>query len=301
MLVSWTYSNPPSSDGSHARYSTLMATFTLTKHSLTGTLGPLLIDVRAAGRKVARPAVLVVHGFKGFKDWGMFPHLAERLALAGFSAVSFNLSGSGVDDAGEFTLPERFGHNTFSAELQDLNQVLDALVMGELGTAPPTSVGLVGHSRGGGVAVLQAARDRRVRALVTWAAISRVERWSADQRTTWRAAGRTEIQNVRTGQVLPLYTDVLDDIEQRADQLDIEAAAGRVEVPWLIVHGRQDESVRFAEGESLKAANQRATTRLLPVEDGLHTFGATHPWKSATPQLETVFDATLHWLATHLE
>ena len=278
-----------------------MATFTLTKHSLTGTLGPLLIDVRAAGRKVARPAVVVVHGFKGFKDWGMFPHLAERLALAGFSAVSFNLSGSGVDDAGEFTLPDRFGHNTFSAELQDLNRVLDALLMGELGTAPPTSVGLVGHSRGGGVAVLQAARDRRVRALVTWAAISRVERWSADQRTTWRAAGRTEIQNVRTGQVLPLYTDVLDDIEQRADQLDIEAAAARVEVPWLIVHGRQDESVRFAEAESLKAANQRATTRLLPVEDGLHTFGATHPWKSATPQLETVFDATLHWLATHLE
>src|ERR671920_1591231 len=161
-----------------------MATSTLTKHSLTGTLGPLLIDVRAAGRKVARPAVVVVHGFKGFKDWGMFPHLAERLALAGFSAVSFNLSGSGVDDAGEFTLPDRFGHNTFSAELQDLNRVLDALVMGELGTAPPTSVGLVGHSRGGGVAVLQAARDRRVRALVTWAAISRVERWSAVQRTT---------------------------------------------------------------------------------------------------------------------
>ena len=49
---------------------------------------------------------------------------------------------------------------------------MDALAGGELGVAPPTTVGLVGHSRGGGVAVLQAARDPRVQALVTWAAIS---------------------------------------------------------------------------------------------------------------------------------
>ena len=58
-----------------------MATPTLTKHTLPGALGPILVDVRAGGRAAARPAVLVLHGFKGFKDWGMFPPLAERLAL----------------------------------------------------------------------------------------------------------------------------------------------------------------------------------------------------------------------------
>ena len=114
-----------------------MATPTLTKHSLPGALGPILIDVRAAGRSTPRPAVVVVHGFKGFKDWGMFPHLADRLALAGLTAVTFNLSGSGVDDAGQFSLPDRFGHNTFSAELHDLTRLLDALISGQLGTAIP--------------------------------------------------------------------------------------------------------------------------------------------------------------------
>ncbi len=166
-----------------------MATPTLTKHVLPGSLGDILVDVRAGGRNSPRPAVVVVHGFKGFKDWGMFPPLAERLARAGFATVTFNLSGSGVDDAGEFVWPERFGHNTFSAELEDLGRVVDALVAGELGVAPPSTVGLVGHSRGGGIAVLHAARDARVRALVTWSAISSVERWSPHEVAEWRRAG----------------------------------------------------------------------------------------------------------------
>ena len=278
-----------------------MATPKLTKHSLTGALGQILIDVRAGDRSSSHPAVVVVHGFKGFKDWGMFPHLTERLARAGFTAVGFNLSGSGVDDDGEFSLPDRFGHNTFSAELHDLSQVVDSLMRGELGVAPPSGLGLVGHSRGGGIAALHTSRDSRVRALVTWAAISRVERWSTDHRAEWRATGYTDIQNARTGQILPLYPDVLDDIEQNAETLDIEGAARRIKVPWLIIHGTQDESVGFSEAESLKASSSRPKARLLPIEGGGHTFGATHPWRSSTPQLEAVFDATLAWLATHLQ
>jgi uncharacterized protein len=278
-----------------------MATPTLTKHSLPGALGQLLIDVRAAGRSSSRPAVLILHGFKGFKDWGMFPHLAERLALAGFTAVSPNLSGSGVDDAGEFTLPDRFGHNTFSAELQDVGRVLDSLTEGELGVPPPSTLGLLGHSRGGGIAVLQTARDPRIRALVTWSAISQVGRWPQEQRDAWRATGHIEIQNARTGQILPLYTDVLDDIEQNAESLDIETAAGQIGVPWLIIHGTEDESVGFSEAELLKMASSRKKTRLLPIERGGHTFGATHPWRSTTPQLDAVFDATVAWFAAQLQ
>ena len=277
-----------------------MATPSLTKHSLPGSLGHILVDVRAGGRSSPRPAVVVIHGFKGFKDWGMFPPFAERLATAGFTAVSPNLSGSGVDDSGEFSLPDRFGHNTFSAEVHDLGRVVDALMQGELGAVPPSSLALVGHSRGGGVAVLHTARDHRVTALVTWSAISTVERWPRDRRPAWRASGHIEIQNARTGQVLPLYPDVLDDIEQNEDQLNIQAMARTISIPWLIVHGTDDESVPFREAEALKAASKRKTTRLLKVEGAGHTFGASHPWRSATPELESVFDQTLAWLSANL-
>ena len=275
-----------------------MATPTLTRHRLPGVLGEILIDVRAGGRGSPRSAVVVVHGFKGFKDWGLWPALAERLARAGLSAVTLNLSGSGVDDSGEFVYPERFGHNTFSAELQDLRRVTDALAGGELGVAPPSAVGLLGHSRGGGIAVLHAASDARIKALATWAAISTVERWPASQRAAWRSAGVNEVKNVRTGQVLPLYPDVLDDIERHAAALDIEAAAARVAVPWLIVHGTDDEAVALAEGERLVAAAPGA--RFLAVEGAGHTFGAIHPWGGATPALERVEDTTLAFFAETL-
>jgi dienelactone hydrolase len=278
-----------------------MATPTFTKHTIPGALGDILIDVRAGGRTSSRPAVLVLHGFKGFKDWGMFPRLAERLALAGFTAITPNLSGSGVDDEGEFSLPERFGHNTFSAELYDVRRIVDALMRDELGVPAPTTLGLVGHSRGGGIAVLHTATDPRIRALVTWAAISSVGRWPQIERTAWRAAGRKDVTNTRTGQILPLYPDVLNDIEQSAAALDIEAAAARIRVPWLIIHGTEDDSVGFSEAESLKAASRAETTQLLPVEGGGHTFGAVHPWRATTPQLDSVFDSTLGWLAAHLK
>jgi dienelactone hydrolase len=278
-----------------------MATPTLTKHTIPGVLGEILIDVRAGGRGSPRPAVVVVHGFKGFKDWGMFPPLAERLARAGLTAVSFNLSGSGVDDSGEFTLLEQFGHSTFSADLEDLQRVLDALARAELGVAPPSAIGLVGHSRGGGTAVLQTERDSRVGALVTWAATSSVDRWSPEEQSEWRRVGVKEIVNARTGQRLPLYPDVLDDIRQhRTGRLDILGAAGRVAVPWLLVHGAQDESVSHLESESLRAASTIPATRMMLIDGAGHTFGAAHPWKADTPELHRVFDVTLAWFATYL-
>ena len=107
-----------------------MATPRLTTHRLPGYLGEILLDVRTGDARGARPAVLVVHGFKGFKDWGMFPPLAERLARAGFSAVSFNLSGSGVDETGEFAHLDRFAHATFTGDGQDLTRVIEALAGG---------------------------------------------------------------------------------------------------------------------------------------------------------------------------
>jgi uncharacterized protein len=277
-----------------------MATPTLSRHTIPGALGEIVIDVRAGGRGSARPAILVLHGFKGFKDWGMFPRLAERIAQAGFSAVSPNLSGSGVDQTGEFSLPERFAHNTFSAELEDVRRVIESLFAGRIGVPAPSGFGIVGHSRGGGIAILHTAQDARVKALVTWAAISHVQRWSAAERASWRASGRTDVVNARTGQVLPLYLDVLDDIEHNTAELDIEAAARRIAVPWLIIHGTEDESVSFTEAERLKRASSRPETRLLPIEDGGHTFGAVHPWRSSTPELDSVFDATVAWLTTHL-
>jgi len=272
-----------------------MATPRLTTQRLPGYLGDILLDVRTGDARGARPAVLVVHGFKGFKDWGMFPPLAERLARAGFSAVSCNLSGSGVDEAGEFSHLDRFARATFTGDGQDLSRVIDALAGGRLGIPSPAAIGLLGHSRGGGLGVLAAARDSRLRALVTWAPISHVFRWTPEEISAWRARGEHEIVNARTGQVMPIATDVLDDIERHGrTTLDIQAAAAAVGCPWLIVHGTVDESVPMAEGESLaRASGGRA--QFAAIQGGGHTFGAVHPWRGPTAEFDEAARLTLDW------
>ncbi len=277
-----------------------MATPTLTRHSLDGALGPVHVDVRAGGRGSPRPAVVVVHGFKGFKDWGFFPPFAERVARAGMTAVTFNMSGSGVDAGGEPAHPDRFALNTYGAELRDLDVVVGALLRGELGTAPPTTLGLVGHSRGGGVALLHAAADPQVHALVTWAAIGRIDRWDEETRRRWRAEGNLEVVNARTGQRIPVGTALLDEAESQDPHLDIEGAARRLEIPWLIIHGTADESVPVIEGERLARAAGADLATWLPIDGAGHTFGAAHPWTPPVPACELVFDATLQFLASAL-
>jgi pimeloyl-ACP methyl ester carboxylesterase len=276
-----------------------MATAQLTSFTLPGADGgPLRGDVRTSAPGASRPAVVIAHGFKGFKDWGFFPHLADRLARAGFTAVSFNFSGSGVGPEGDrFTEPERFARATFGGDLEDLATVLAALREGTLvpGLAPPSRLGLFGHSRGGGVGVLAAAAQPAVRSLVTWSAIAHALRWGAETVRKWRAEGKLDITNARTGEVLPIHTDVLDELEADQDgRFDIAAAAGRVGVPWLIVHGDVDESVPIREGELLHRASGRRAELLL-VRHGSHTFGARHPWAGSTPELDQAMDATAGW------
>jgi pimeloyl-ACP methyl ester carboxylesterase len=251
----------------------------------------------------ARPPVLIVHGFKGFKDWGFFPLLAARLAAAGFPACRFNLSGSGLgEDPERFSEPARFERNTYSLEQRDIARMLAALAAGELPglDGPAPRLGLLGHSRGGGGAILAAARDPRVAALVTWAAIARVDRYDALTVARWRRSGSLRVENARTGDAFALGTELLDDIAANAAALDILAAAGRLQAPTLVVHGEEDESVPVAEGEALAAA-LGAHGRFLRVAGTGHTFGAGHPLPVPPPaSLETVLAATVAHFRAHL-
>jgi dipeptidyl aminopeptidase/acylaminoacyl peptidase len=159
----------------------------------------------------------------------------------------------------------------------------------------------MGHSRGGGVAILQAARDPGIAALVTWATIALVDRWSAGTKADWRARGRLDVVNSRTQEVLPLYLDVLEEVErQKVDRLDLEIAARDVKAPWLLLHGEEDENVPCGESERLYAANGLATSELKIVTGAGHTFGAKHPLQGIPEALERVMEQTLTWFGTHL-
>lgn len=248
-------------------------------------------------------AIVVCHGFKGFKDWGFFPYTAEQLAArTGHRVVTFNFSGNGVGaDLENFTELDKFEHNTFSQELHDLSVVLAAAEAGELpGGRIPGRFGLLGHSRGGISAVITAAEDSRVACLVTWNAVAYADRWSDKERREWQRNGRIQILNSRTGQLLPLGVDLLRDTEQNAERLDVLSAASRLRVPYLVIHGTDDESVSVADGVRLAEAGQPSTTRLQLLEGGGHTFGAVHPFQGSTEHLERAVELTAEWFARNL-
>ncbi|MDE2979674.1 MAG: hypothetical protein OXU74_00635 [Gemmatimonadota bacterium] len=251
------------------------------------------LDIRRPPQGEPRSAVLVAHGFKGFKDWGFFPYLCERLARDGHLVVSFNFSLNGTGPKLlEFTDLDAFGRNTVSRELDDLHWMVDRMLAGEWsdGTAPEY-VGLLGHSRGGGTSVITTAEHQGVSALVTWAAVATLQRWSEQQVADWQARGVTWITNARTGQEMPLYGTLWEDFNDNGARLDVLAAAARVRVPWLIVHGSEDPTVAVAEARQLHEAGSGSSLRV--VEGSGHTFEAVHPPREATPGLIAAVEASL--------
>ncbi len=247
----------------------------------------------------ARGTVLCCHGFKGFARWGFFPLLAERLDERGFIAITYDGSGNGIGvDRESFTERDAFFANTYAREQADLDGVI-AAAQGRGWLLDDGGFALVGHSRGGATALLHAARpDARVRALVTWAAIGDVRRWTAEQRRDWRARGWLDVPNTRTGEVLRLGTAQLDEIEvEGGASLDLIAAAGRLTIPWLIAHGADDETVSPDDGERLAAAAPHATHHVVPRAG--HTFGATHPLDGVPAPLADVLGRTLDFLDRH--
>ena len=259
---------------------------------------PIRGDVFASEEAKPDTAIVICHGFKGFKDWGSFPYIAEQLAeRTGYPAITFNSSGNGIGpDLLNFTELDKFERNTFSKEIDDLEIVLDSA---EAGVLPEIgkrySFGLMGHSRGGISVIVTAAEDPRVDSIVTWNAVSKIDRWSDEHKEEWRRKGRVEVLNARTGQAMPLGLVLLEDYEKNAERLDLLQAASDLQQPFLVIHGTNDEAVSVSEGERLASASGKDTTRFERIDGAGHTFGAVHPFAGTTEHLTLVIGLTADW------
>ncbi len=254
--------------------------------TLTGSAGrPFLLDVYAPENGQHHPLVLFVHGFKGFKDWGCWDLVGRAFARAGFVFVKFNFSHNGttLERPQEFGDLEAFGRNNFSRELDDLGTVLDWVLSGERlhqYGIDYERVALLGHSRGGATVLLKAREDERVKVLVTWAAVSNLDVYKGPEEAVqaWKQQGVVFIENARTGQQMPLYYQLHEDLMQHADRLDMEEALRSMTIPYLVLHGSIDPTVPYAAALHLYENSSNSELETLMGAD--HSFGGKHPWDS---------------------
>ncbi len=256
---------------------------------------PIRGDLHSPGRPGA-PVIVCIHGFKGFKDWGFWPHAASRLREAGYGVVRFNFSHSGIGADLE-TLSEvgLFESGTYTREVEDLREGLSRLAEGRLPGfegLDPSRVGLLAHSRGSVSALAVAASGKPpVQSVVLWNPVSSVLWWDEETRQRWRETGLWETVNSRTGQVFRMTTALLDDAEQNRDRLHPAVNAGRLRVPVLAVVAAQDETVPPAAGLRIaSAAGVRGSVHGIAATG--HTFGSAHPFPGTTPALEEAIRVT---------
>ena len=236
------------------------------------------------------PVVIIVHGFKGFKDWGCWPYIGEYFADNGFAALTFNFSHNGVGESlTEFDELDKFARNTFTREVRELSELIDAVKSGFFGNIADQNIGLLGHSRGGGIALATANQKPDIAAVSIWSSVANFDRYSDKLRTDWKQRGFFKVMNQRTKQVMRLNVTLLDDLdEHKADLLNLEKAARELDRPLLIVHGEQDVSVAPSEAQQLFDWSDKSRTELRMIPKTGHTFGIAHPFEGTSDAFDSV-------------
>ncbi len=241
---------------------------------------PILLDTYSLSKFSKKPILILAHGFKGFKDWGHWHLIAEIFAANGFFFLKFNFSHNGTtpEQPLEFADLEAFGQNNYSKEESDLDVVLEWLINNDNDEYDINNITLIGHSRGGGLAIAKAARDERIHRLITWAAVNELgfAKRHPDAIKEWKEKGVYYVLNGRTKQQMPLYYQLHEDIEKNADLFDVEKAAKNMDKPWLIVHGTKDKAVDVEVAKILHQWNPNSDIEI--IEDADHVFGGKHPY-----------------------
>ncbi len=231
--------------------------------------------------------LVFAHGYMGYKDWGAWKLVESYFTGRGYGFCKFNFShnGGSIENPIDFSDLDAFAENNYSKEAFDLQQVLAYL---EKQLTEPPRIHLIGHSRGGGIVLLN-SQDPRVFSVITLAAISSIEKRFSDpvMLRDWKEKGIRYVTNQRTKQAMPHnYSQVLD-FETNREKLSIEKACRELEKPLLIIHGDEDSSVPIDEGRDIARWTERELTIITGAD---HTFGSAQPWLTdeLPPKLEEV-------------
>ena len=255
---------------------------------------PIVVDIRSIEDERQKPIILVLHGFKGFKDWGFFPFVCDEFARRGAISICLNFSLNGyVVGSDKVENPNDFARNTISLEIEEVRLTVRKILdnsLTELSNWNGT-IFLLGHSRGGGVALLSGAKEHNsIQKVVVWNSVGTFERFTDRQKKLWRETGIFQVENSRTHQTLGMNLDFLHDIESHSEEFSLYHAAEELNSALLIIHGEQDMTVPIREAKALAEQGENIQLSLIPATG--HTFGITHPFEQTSVALDIAVEYT---------
>lgn len=251
---------------------------------------PILLDVAFKETHKPLPVVIFCHGYKGFKDWGAWHLIAEKFAEAGFFFLKFNFSHNGGTPEQPIDFPdlEAFGNDNYSKQMDDLGSVIDWLTTkNEFSNfILAEDLNLIGHSRGGGIALLKTKEDQRIKKLITWAGVSNFQyRFPKGKALEeWKEKGVYYVKNGRTKENMPHFYQFYEDYLANKKRFDFKEALKELKIPYLIIHGTADEAVKNREAEFLFDHSKGAKMKWIAGAN--HVFSMKHPWEKSNLPLE---------------
>ena len=152
-----------------------------------GEFGFIPCDMRFKNDGKKKPAVIFMHGFKSFKDWGFIPQVCKEFATSGAIALNFDFSENGIIDPEKQEYdPEIFRKQTVSKMIEDAGIVFNFVRMkiNELSDDQFNGdIYITGHSLGAAVAVLAIKKFRlKAKKLAMWSPIATLDRHTERQK-----------------------------------------------------------------------------------------------------------------------
>ncbi len=244
---------------------------------------PIAVDFYYNEENKRVPVCIYAHGFCGFKDWGNMALIAREFVDNGFAFSAFNFSHNGVgkNEPESFSQLNLFAENNFTKQLFDFKEVIDLhRRANEEWSAyfDPEKIVVIGHSMGGGIALLTAVENANVKAVTTWASVSVCNtpfgNWDVSKIEKWKNENVAYYHNGRTRQDLPMHYQLYEDATVNADRLNILERVNLIKIPVLICHGTLDTSVDISNASLL---HSRINHSKLFLVNSDHVFGRKHP------------------------
>lgn len=259
-------------------------------------------DLHHAGHR-SSPILLIIHGFRGSKNWGFFPTIAEEFAQNGSIVIAWNMSLNGYSkDAQYIDQPESFARNTITHEMVDTQLIIDSIlhddriISGDMRSHWNGDIHVLGHSRGGGIGILISEKNSSIKKLALWNTISRFGRFTERQKKIWSETGIFPIDETEDGKVIAMHYTYISDLEFHGEKYSPLRAIAEVSADILIVHAEQDMTVPIREAYALQEKSHSAQMHSIPQAG--HTFGLTHPFTEMTSSLRDAINTTTAFFLT---